>query len=71
MTQRGKIVQRDIAGNANIEKLAQFAEELRLFNAVDAQTVFEIDVKRHMFFRITRLVNNEFYKERFEFLRVQ
>ena len=57
--QQMKIIQRQIVRGCDIEVLLELAEQLRLFDAVDAQVGLQVRVQLHDFRRIPGLLNDE------------
>ena len=66
MPQRREVVERDAIFDREPIPLADFAEELRLANAVDAEVSFEVGVELHDLGRVARLFDHELDEEGLE-----
>ena len=69
MPQRGEIIQGKVFRRRHVEILPQFAEELGLLDAVDAQVGLQVGVQLDHLGRIAGLLDDEIDQERFEFRR--
>ncbi len=66
VSQRRKIVQRDILARRDVEILAQLAEQLGLLDAVDAQVGLQVGIQLDDLRRIAGLLDHEINEELFQ-----
>src|SRR5262249_27316060 len=71
MPQGREVVERQILRWLHFEVLAQFAEQLRLLDAVDAPIGFEGGIELDDFGRITCLFHDEIDEELFQLLSIK
>ena len=71
MAQGGEAVQGKVRGRTDVEVLAQFAEQLGLLDAVDAQIGLEIGVQLDDLRRIARVLHHKVHQKLLQLLRIQ
>ncbi len=70
VTQRRKLIEREIFARRDVEVLLQFAEQLCLLDRIDPQVRFQVGIELDHFGRVSGLLDDEVHHETLEIGRI-